>query len=94
MQQVFAAFNSHHRINPQPLFYYRMNPKPLPLTITNPFLSIWSKMLSHEIIGYYAWFWGDFFFKIDKTLKFDGIFDVFPHPMYKPAFIQYKIVTL
>ena len=46
------------------------------------FRSIWSKMLSHEIIGYYAWFWGDFFFKIDKTLKFDGIFEVFPHPMY------------
>ena len=51
-------------------------------------------MLSHEIIGYYAWFWGDFFFKIDKTLKFDGIFDVFPHPMYRTAFNQYKIVTL
>lgn len=27
-------------------------------------------------------FQGDFFFKIDKTLKFDGIFEVFPHPMY------------
>jgi hypothetical protein len=34
----------------------------------NPYpRSIWSKMLSHEIIGYYAWFWGDFFFKIDKV---------------------------
>jgi phosphatidylethanolamine N-methyltransferase len=44
--------------------------------------STFSKMLSHDIIGYYAWFWGDFFFKIDKTLKFDGIFEVFPHPMY------------
>ena len=44
--------------------------------------SLWGKFLSHKVIGYYAWFWGDFFFKIDKTLKFDGIFEVFPHPMY------------
>lgn len=43
--------------------------------------SLWGKFLSHKVIGYYAWFWGDFFFKIDKTLKFDGIFEVFPHPM-------------
>ena len=44
--------------------------------------SLWGKFLSHKVIGYYAWFWGDFFFRIDKTLKFDGIFEVFPHPMY------------
>lgn len=44
--------------------------------------SLYGKLLSHRVIGYYAWFWGDFFFKIDKTLKFDGIFEVFPHPMY------------
>lgn len=44
--------------------------------------SVYSKMLSHKVIGYYAWFWGDFFFRIDKTLKFDGIFELFPHPMY------------
>jgi phosphatidylethanolamine N-methyltransferase len=46
------------------------------------FSGLHGKLLSHQIIGYYAWFWGDFFFKIDKTLKFDGIFEVFPHPMY------------
>ena len=44
--------------------------------------SLYAKALSHKIIGYYAWFWGDFFFRIDKKLTFDGIFNVFPHPMY------------
>ena len=44
--------------------------------------SLYAKVLSHEVIGYYAWFWGDFFFRIDKKLTFDGIFNVFPHPMY------------
>jgi phosphatidylethanolamine N-methyltransferase len=44
--------------------------------------SLYAKVLSHKVIGYYAWFWGDFFFRIDKKLTFDGIFNMFPHPMY------------
>jgi len=45
-------------------------------------VSIYGKAASHKIIGHYAWFWGDFFFRLDQHLKFDGIFDIFPHPMY------------
>jgi phosphatidylethanolamine N-methyltransferase len=44
--------------------------------------SVLGKHSAFKVIGHYAWFWGDFFYGLDLELKFDGIFDIVPHPMY------------
>lgn len=44
--------------------------------------SLYSKVSAHKTLGHYAWFWGDFFFRVSGSLVFDGVFELFPHPMY------------
>lgn len=57
-------------------------------------LSFWSKARAHDVLGDYAWFWGDFFFLVDTQLVFDGVFKLFPHPMYTVGYAAYYGVAL
>ena len=48
--------------------------------------SLYGKLSAHHTLGHYAWFWGDFFFRVSGSLVFDGIFELFPHPMYTAGY--------
>ena len=47
------------------------------------FLSLWGRYSAGRKAGEYAWYWGDFFFIRTQSARItDGIFELFPHPMY------------
>lgn len=49
----------------------------------------WAKVDAHRCIGEYCWYWGDFFYIKHQNLTFDGIFELFPHPMYTVGYSMY-----
>jgi phosphatidylethanolamine N-methyltransferase len=58
------------------------------------FFSVWSKAAAHECLGDFAWYWGDFFFIMEGELVFDGVFELFPHPMYTVGYSAYYGISL
>ena len=53
------------------------------------FVNYYSKTDAHRCIGSYCWYYGDFFFRKEQSLTFDGIFELFPHPMYTVGYSLY-----
>lgn len=60
-----------------------------PVAIALILFAFVSKKKSHDVIGSYSWYWGDFFFTLKRDLIFEGIFEMIPHPMYSVGYSWY-----
>lgn len=46
-------------------------------------LGVWVKTSAYDVLGDYGWYWGDYFYTMPNyKLVFNGVFKLFPHPMY------------
>lgn len=85
---VLACFNPFHTTS------LVQNLICVPLGLALLFLSFWTKAAAHDVVGDFAWYWGDFFFTVDAKLVFDGVFELFPHPMYTVGYAAYYGMAL